>query len=136
MEVLRRPGQYDRLREIGTRLQQMQSSALRMMQIPHRISGDPTLYDIYFTENPPRDYRSARHDDPAHNAHYNAMLRANGVLKSPAKLYPSLALTEADLEQTAFAAQQAAAGLAALRLRGFYRRPSNCVTVMPASSSV
>jgi glutamate-1-semialdehyde 2,1-aminomutase len=119
MEVLRRPGQYERLREIGTRLQEMQSSALRMMQIPHRISGDPTLYDIYFTDGAPRDYRSAHHDDPAHNAHYNAMLRANGVLKSPAKLYPSLALTDTDLEQTAFAAQQAAAGLAAVRLRGF-----------------
>ncbi|MFK7869744.1 MAG: aspartate aminotransferase family protein [Roseobacter sp.] len=119
MEILRREGTYDRLRSLGQRLQAIQSSALRMMQIPHQICGDETLYDIYFTATMPRDYRSARHDDPAHNAHYNAMLRANGILKSPGKLYPHLALTETDLEKTTFAAQQAAAGLAAVRLRGF-----------------
>jgi len=115
MEVLRRPGTYDRLRELGERLQEMQSSALRMMQIPHQICGDATLYDIYFSETEPRDYRTARHDDASHNGQYNAILRANGVFKSPGKLYPSLALTEEDLEKTAYAAQQAAAGVAALR---------------------
>ncbi len=36
------------------------------------------------------------------------------LLKSPAKLYPSLALTEADLEQTEVAIEQAASAVAGM----------------------
>lgn len=100
MEVLKRDGAYDRLREIGGALQAMQSDALSAAGIPHQICGDETLFDIYFTANTCRDYRSAAHDDPGRNATYNAALRAKGVFKSPGKLYPSLAVTEADLELT------------------------------------
>jgi len=111
MEVLRRTGSYARLREIGGQLQAMQSEALSQAGIAHRICGDETLFDIYFTDAPCRDYRSARHDDPSVNARYNAALRGHGVFKSPGKLYPSLAITPADLELTKEAVAQAVAGL-------------------------
>lgn len=100
MQVLRRDGQYERLREIGAHLQKMQSDALKAVDIPHQICGDETLFDIFFTGNACRDYRSAQHDDPKRNARYNQVLRENGVFKSPGKLYPSLAVTEADLALT------------------------------------
>ncbi|MCH1469790.1 MAG: aminotransferase class III-fold pyridoxal phosphate-dependent enzyme [Planktomarina sp.] len=100
MEVLRRKGSYDKLRAIGKSLQDMQSDALTKAGVPHQICGDETLFDIFFTKAACRDYRSAKHDDPAHNVAYNATLRKNGIFKSPGKLYPSLAVTEADLEQT------------------------------------
>ncbi|PVH28928.1 aspartate aminotransferase family protein [Pararhodobacter oceanensis] len=100
MEVLRRDGSYDRLRAIGRTLQDMQTSALSDAGIAHQICGDETLFDIVFTQSPCRDYRSARHDDPQRNALYNRVLRANGVFKSPGKLYPSLAVTNDDLDQT------------------------------------
>ena len=100
MEVLKRPGAYDRLREIGASLQSMQSDALNKANIPHQICGDETLFDIYFTANACRDYRSARHDDPSRNATYNAVLREHGVFKSPGKLYPSLAITAEDMDIT------------------------------------
>jgi glutamate-1-semialdehyde 2,1-aminomutase len=100
MEVLRREGSYDNLRAIGRSLQEMQSDALTQAGVPHQICGDETLFDIFFTSDACRDYRSAKHDDPAQNAAYNATLRKNGIFKSPGKLYPSLAVTEADLEQT------------------------------------
>ncbi|WP_136442173.1 aspartate aminotransferase family protein [Pacificoceanicola onchidii] len=109
MEVLRRPGQYDRLRALGQRLMDMQSAALDAEGVAHRICGDATLFDIYFTEADPVDYRSARHSDPNLNAVWNAELRACGVFKSPGKLYPSLALTEADLDLTEAAFTRAAA---------------------------
>ncbi|WP_210093377.1 aminotransferase class III-fold pyridoxal phosphate-dependent enzyme [Ruegeria sp. HKCCSP346] len=107
MEVLRRDGTYENLRSIGRQLQQMQSDALNEAGIAHRISGDETLFDIYFTKAECRDYRSANHDDPQRNATYNATLRAHGVFKAPGKLYPSLAVTEADLEQTREAVRHA-----------------------------
>lgn len=115
MEVLRRPGQYDRLRVLGQRLMDMQSKALTEAGIAHRICGDTTLFDIYFTAREPLDYRSARHDDPTVNEAYNSALRENGVFKSPGKLYPSLALTQADMELTAQAISRAAAALSAAR---------------------
>ncbi|MEM6373627.1 MAG: aminotransferase class III-fold pyridoxal phosphate-dependent enzyme [Pseudomonadota bacterium] len=111
MEVLGRRGSYDQLRATGLRLQNMQSDALAAAGIPHRICGDATLFDVLFTDGPCRDYRTAQHDDPDRNARYNAGLRDHGVFKSPGKLYPSLALTEADLELTERAVQSAVAAL-------------------------
>jgi len=107
MEILRRPGTYDKLRKTGAALQQMQIDALTKAGIPHQICGDETLFDIYFTDSRCRDYRSARHDDPQRNVTYNSALRAHGIFKAPGKLYPSLAVTEADLDQTRAAVEQA-----------------------------
>ncbi|MEC3862640.1 aminotransferase class III-fold pyridoxal phosphate-dependent enzyme [Mesobacterium sp. TK19101] len=114
MEVLRRPGQYDTLRATGQRLMDIMTDALSAHGILHRVTGDPTLFDIYFTAGDPVDYRSARHDDPRRNEVWNAALRSHGVFKSPGKVYPSLALTEADLAQTAEAVRQAARAVARL----------------------
>ncbi len=107
MEILRRDGSYDRLRAIGKELQDMQSDALRAADIPHQICGDATLFDVFFTRGTCRDYRTAKHDNPQRNATYNATLRRQGIFKSPGKLYPSLALTKADLERTRHAVQEA-----------------------------
>ena len=112
MEILKRPGAYDRLREIGKSLQDMQTNALTAAAIPHKICGDETLFDIFFTDGDCRDYRSAKHDDPKVNAVYNDVLRKNGVFKSPGKLYPSLAVTEDDLELTKAAVAKAVAAIA------------------------
>lgn len=111
MEVLRREGTYDLLRDIGTKLQSMQSKALTRAGIPHRICGDPTLFDVYFTDALCRDYRSAQHDDPQQSVTYNAVLREYGVFKSVGKLYPSLAVTDEDLELTERAVKKAVAAL-------------------------
>jgi glutamate-1-semialdehyde 2,1-aminomutase len=112
MEILRRPGQYERLRTLGQTLMDTQSAALNDAGIAHQICGDPTLFDIYFTANDVQDYRSAKHTDPADNVIWNAVLRDNGIFKSPGKLYPSLALTQADLDQTEQAFGVAAQALA------------------------
>ena len=112
MEVLRRDGTYDTLRANGARLQKMQTDALTAAGIPHRVCGDETLFDILFTDREPLDYRSAKHDDPSVNATYNAVLRDNGVFKSPGKLYPSLALTEADFQLTEAVVAKAVAAIA------------------------
>ena len=114
MEVLRRPGQYDRLRSLGQGVMDMQGAALDEVGVAHRICGDPTLFDIYFTDQACLDYRTARHGHPQAPATWNAVLRDGGVFKSPGKLYPSLALTEADLEQTRAAVARAAGAVAAL----------------------
>lgn len=113
MEILRREGNYDRLRAIGKQLQDMQSEALSAADIPHQICGDETLFDIFFTSGTCRDYRTAKHDDPQRNATYNATLRRHGIFKSPGKLYPSLAISAMDLELTQNAVRMAVQSLSA-----------------------
>ena len=108
MEILRRPGQYDQLRALGQTLMDLQSAALSEQGITHRICGDPTLFDIYFADVDPVDYRTAKHSDPKINEVWNSTLRTHGVFKSPGKLYPSLALKNDDLELTRAAFKHAA----------------------------
>ena len=112
MEVLRRDGAFDQLRHTGRALQEMQSNALNSAGIAHQICGDETLFDIYFTGKACRDYRSAQHDDPGRNVLYNDILRQEGIFKAPGKLYPSLAVTEDDLQMTEAAVAKAVAALA------------------------
>ena len=112
MEILRRAGQYDQLCSLGRRVMDMQSSALEKHGIAHRVCGDPTLFDLYFTSRDVIDYRSAKHTNPQDKTVWNASLRESGFFKSAGKLYPSLALSEADLEQTADAVMRAAEALA------------------------
>ena len=107
MEILRRDGAYAQLRATGKALQDMQPEALDQAGIAHQICGDETLFDLYFTARSCRDYRSASHDDPRMNAAYNAALRDHGVFKSPGKLYPSLAITQDDLDLTRAAVSHA-----------------------------
>ena len=114
MEVLKREGSYDRLRNIGRTLQDMQERALDVAGISHQICGDETLFDIFFTTRQCRDYRSAEHDDLERNATYNATLRQHGIFKSPGKLYPSLAITPNDLDHTKAAVEHAVRSISEL----------------------
>ncbi|MEM9148144.1 MAG: aminotransferase class III-fold pyridoxal phosphate-dependent enzyme [Pseudomonadota bacterium] len=100
LEVLRRPGQYQRLREIGTRLQTLQSDALGEAGIAHQVCGEPSLFDIYFRGGPVQNYRSAKHDHPARSTVWYKALRQAGLLKPPSKIYVSLAITEEDMALT------------------------------------
>ena len=111
MEVLRRDGAYDQLRQNGQRLMDMQARALTVAGIPHRVVGDPTLFDVVFTDREVRTYRDTQDADQAMNTRYNAALRAHGIFKSPTKLYPSLALSDEDFSITETAIQAAVAAL-------------------------
>ena len=117
MEILRRPGQYDALYALGAKLQSMQSAALSDAGIAHKICGDATLFDVLFTSEDCVDYRTAKHQQPHLGAKFNQVLRDEGVLKSASKLYPSLALTDADLEKTQDAVLKAVQAIAKLGQR-------------------
>jgi glutamate-1-semialdehyde 2,1-aminomutase len=111
MEILRRDGSYQTLRAHGKALQNMQTEALTRAGITHQLCGDETLFDIFFTDTPCVDYRSTKHQYPDQAAKYNQTLRQHGILKSPTKLYPSLALTDSDFENTRIAVEHAVAAL-------------------------
>jgi glutamate-1-semialdehyde 2,1-aminomutase len=111
MEILRRPGQYDKLRGLGKTLMSAISEHLGKAGFDHQIVGDPTLFDVLFTSAKIKDYRDVYAADVDRNLRFNKLLREKGIFKSPGKLYPSLALTDADIEQTIDAISYAAGRL-------------------------
>lgn len=112
LEVLRREGQYERLRALGRNVQEIFAGALNAEGISHRIVGDATLFDVVFTGAEVRDYRGTFGADKARNALFNRVLRDEGIFKSAGKTYPCLALGEAELEWTRTAVAIAARAVA------------------------
>ncbi|MBZ0124034.1 MAG: aminotransferase class III-fold pyridoxal phosphate-dependent enzyme, partial [Roseovarius sp.] len=100
MEILRREGAYATLAGNGERVMAMLRRHLDPTGLPYRIVGHPTLFEVVFADREVRDYRDVLAADAARAARFNAVLRAEGVFKSPGKTYPCLALEEADFGLT------------------------------------
>ena len=113
MEVLRRPGTYDRLKHCGETIMGATREHLGKAGIAHQIVGDPVLFDVVFTDKPVKDYRDVLTGDEAMLSEYNKHLRDKGLLKSPGKTYPCLALTDEDLDKITDAIAYAAKRLSA-----------------------
>ena len=111
MEILRRPGQYEKLKAIGERLMAMFAEHLNANGHTHQIVGHPTLFDVVFTGNEVSNYRDTLVANKAKNAAFNALLRERGIFKSPGKTYACLALGKDDLEQTGTGIAEAAQAL-------------------------
>ena len=112
LEILRRPGQYEKLYETGKTLMKGIDECLRSTEHAAQVIGHPTLFDVVFRKEAVRNYRDVRSGDRDKAARFNATLQANGILKVPGKFYISLALTDTDIEQTLAAVQLAAQQLA------------------------
>jgi len=106
MEILKREDNYTKLTTV------MFEEALGKQGIAHQIVGEPVLFDVVFCDKPVTDYRSWQQGDKTKSARFNASLRESGIFKSPGKMYPSLAITDDDLETTRAAIMKAAAELA------------------------
>ena len=108
LEILRRPGQYEKLYETGKTLMKGIDECLRSTEHAAQVIGHPTLFDVVFRKEAVRNYRDVRSGDRDKAARFTATLQANGILKVPGKFYISLALTDTDIEQTLAAVQLAA----------------------------
>ena len=100
MEILRRPGSYDRIRVTGRAIMQALEENFSRVGIPARIAGLPAAFDVVFTDRPVRNYRDLLASDAARKNRFDELLRQRGILKSPHKFYISLAHDDADIAQT------------------------------------
>ncbi len=112
LEILRRPESHKHLRSVGSRIMTMFETHLKQAGVAHQVVGDPTLFDIVFTDRPVRNYRDVLAADASANVVFNKELRKQGIFKSPGKTYPSLSLTEEDLAWTEKAIAVASRALA------------------------
>jgi glutamate-1-semialdehyde 2,1-aminomutase len=100
LEILKRPGAYDRLFATGRELRGALTDLLKRNGLTAQVTGEPPLFDAVFTDQPVRDYRGTLRGDAEMLRRFNALLRERGVLKGESKYYVSLAHTAEDIQQT------------------------------------
>ena len=108
MEILRRPGQYEKLFAAGDMITGAINKHLGDAGHAHCVSGHASLFDTIFTDMRLYNYRDVTQGDTQKAAAFNEGLRRRGIFKSPGKMYMSLALTSDDLDQTVNAIEEAA----------------------------
>ena len=111
LEILRRPGSYEKLRQNGQRIMDFASKELSENNIDFKVVGDQTLFEIIFTNEEILNYRDVQKNDLKIYSKFNQILKENGVFKPIGKMYISLSLTEADFSQTKMAIAKAASEL-------------------------
>jgi len=100
MAILRRPGAYERIHATGKELMAALGDLLRSAGIAAQITGEPPLFDVVFSPEKVRDYRTTLAGDAELMRRFNALLRERGILKGESKYYISLAHTQEDIAFT------------------------------------
>ena len=107
LEVLKRPGTYEGVFANGLRLMEALSELLKKHGFKAQVIGEPPLFDIIFTDQPVKDYRDTLKADTAILKRFNQALRARGIMKGDSKYYVSVAHTQADIDHTIGAWEEA-----------------------------
>jgi glutamate-1-semialdehyde 2,1-aminomutase len=107
LEVLKRPGAYDQVFATGRTLMGALSDILRKAGIKAQVVGEPPLFDVVFTDQPVKDYRDTLKGDKVMASRFNQALRERGIMKGESKYYVSLAHTQADIDHTIKAWEEA-----------------------------
>jgi len=97
---LRKPGMYPRLFKTGTRLREGLAAAARKHGLAAQVSGEPPVFDIFFTDREVVDYRATLTADRDRIKRFNQELVARGMVKAVNKIYVSLAHSDQDVDQT------------------------------------
>jgi len=110
IEVLKRPGTYERLHEISNKISGALGSAAADLGIAARIVGDGPVFDLVFTDKPVHNYADILSSDLAKQAQFLMNLRNHGILKD-SKFYVSIVHDEVDVDISAEAFTKALADL-------------------------
>jgi glutamate-1-semialdehyde 2,1-aminomutase len=97
---LRKPGTYDRLRQVGTALRDGLAAAVKRHGIAAQVTGEPPVFDVMFTDRAIVDYRATLTADRAKLAIFNEHCLRGGIVKGGQKIYVSLAHSDADVART------------------------------------
>ena len=111
MDVLGRPGTYERLNTLGARLLDGFRERALELELPVQVQGLGAAGQLWFTDRPIRTYRDAvRHARPEVFHRWWAEMRSRGVLFHPSQdenLFVSTVHSDEDLDRTLAAAGEA-----------------------------
>lgn len=113
LEILRRPGAYDRIFATGRTLMVALEELVKRHGVAAQVIGEPPMFDMVFTDQSITNYRSVLRGDAGKARRLNVKLRAGGIMKGDSKYYVSLAHDEADISHTVAAWDAALAEMAA-----------------------
>ncbi len=104
LEVLARPGTYERLFELSNRLMTGMGGIFERAGVPVQVQGVGPMFQFWFSQTPVVDYRdAARHlNSPAYAALARA-LHERGIMVHPSNIelwFVSTVHTEADIDET------------------------------------
>ncbi|MGH9453324.1 MAG: aminotransferase class III-fold pyridoxal phosphate-dependent enzyme, partial [Terriglobia bacterium] len=110
LEIIRRPGFYERLETVSGRLANGIRAASERAGVPLTVNRAGSMMTAFFTGHPVTDYGSAKHADTAAFALFFRSMLRRGVYLPPSQFeaaFVSGAHTEADIDQTVEAAARA-----------------------------
>lgn len=110
LELARQPGAYERLEELGARLERGLREAVRLAGVPAVVQRVGSMLTLFFTEAPVTNARQAEAADTARFAAFHRAMRKRGILLPPSQFeawFLSLAHEEADVDRTVAAAGEA-----------------------------
>jgi glutamate-1-semialdehyde 2,1-aminomutase len=113
MEILGRPGAYERLEQLGQRLGDGLLAAAQAAKIPAVLNRVGSMLTLFFCPGPVTDYATARTADTARFGAFFRNMRDRGVFLPPSQfeaMFVSLAHTDADIDQIVAAARASLAG--------------------------
>ncbi|MFN4090263.1 MAG: aspartate aminotransferase family protein [Alphaproteobacteria bacterium] len=113
LEILRRPGMYEKVYATGRTLMEGLQAALDKAGVTAKVVGAPVMFDVIFTAGEVQDYRGMASGDAAKPRIFNQAMRENGVFKGEGKTYLAVAHDEADVAITLAAYDAAAKAVAA-----------------------
>jgi glutamate-1-semialdehyde 2,1-aminomutase len=109
MNILRRPGNYERLEAMGARLAEQLDAAARDAGVPHCINRVGSMLTLFFCDGPVTDYASAKASDTQRFARFFQGMRERGVFLPPSQyeaMFLSLAHGEGEIDDIGSAARE------------------------------
>ena len=107
LEILRRPGTYERLEIISSKLASGLAAAAAKAGVPLTVNRVGSMFTCFFTDYPVRDYASAKKSETGKFARFFRALLERGVYFPPSQFeaaFVSTAHNEADVASTVEAA--------------------------------
>jgi glutamate-1-semialdehyde 2,1-aminomutase len=117
LKELRREGVYEALYARGKRLMEALQTSLDKAGIACRVSGEPPAFQPWFTESEVIDHRSCQKADPMPGFALAQALLDRGVLKGHEKFFLSMVHSDADIDFTIEAIEEAVQEIANGRAR-------------------
>jgi glutamate-1-semialdehyde 2,1-aminomutase len=102
MEILARPGTYERLEHLGKRLGDGLLAAAKAAKVPACVNRVGSMLTLFFSAGPITDYATAKSADTARFGSFFRKLRDRGVFLPPSQfeaMFVSLAHTDEDIDQ-------------------------------------
>ena len=85
LEILRRPGSYEKLRKSGEQVMNAIRKNLQLHKISHQIMGDPVMFDVVFTDSAVKNYADMLRAAAKRSRRFWLSLREQRVIKSDNK---------------------------------------------------